>query len=270
CCLLQGIAPHWQYGPLAFGYLFAMHNLNRFNDQRAKIFNDPILPTFYKKYRRLILGLSVFFLLISLGLAFMESRLAFGILAMMSILGILYRVKFIPLFIANRLQVYRLKEIPASKTFFVALAWAMVLVILPAIASAPPGPRTAGVFTFIFLLVLVRNAIFDIFDRQGDRIAGKETLPVLIGLPKTMLVLKFIIALLLVMAVLMPLLGFMAAPLGYFLIPALLYLAVFLVFYEKGYYTPGVGLEFKLESVFVWMAALVWLGYIINLYLNSH
>jgi 4-hydroxy-3-methylbut-2-enyl diphosphate reductase len=197
----------------------------------------------------------------SLGLALFESLTAFVILAMMSAFGILYSVKFIPLFISNHLKVRRLKEIPASKTFFVALAWAMVLVALPALIRNSVGSRTAGVFAFVLLLVLVRNSIFDIFDMQGDRIVGKETLPVLIGLPKTMLVLKVIMVVILLMPLFMTPLGLMVNPLGYFLAPALLYLGVFLVFYEKGYYTPGVRLEFGLESSFVLMAASVWLGH---------
>ena len=261
CSLLQGIAPGWKGGLVAFGYLFAMHNLNRFTDQRAKIFNDPLLLVFYKKYRWIMLGLSNIFLLISLGLVFVENGRAFILLVIMSVLGILYSIKFIPNFISSRLKVRRLKEIPASKTFFVALAWASVLVVLPALINGSAGVRTLAVFAFIFLLVVVRNSIFDIFDMQGDRIVGKETLPVLIGLPKTMLLLKFIVAFLFLLSVFMTTFGLMVAPLGYLLIPSLLYLAALLVFYEKGYYTPGVRLEFGLESSFVIMAGSIWLGY---------
>ncbi len=260
CCLLQGITPHWQYGLLSFGYIFAMHNLNRFTDQRAKIFNDPILLLFYRKYRRQILCFSIFSLLMSLSLAYFENITAFVLLAIMSAFGILYSIKFIPVFIAKHLKVRRLKEIPASKTFFVTLAWALILVILPALISDSINSQTAGVFIFIFLLVMVRNSIFDIFDMQGDRIVGKETLPVLIGLPKTMLALKSILAFLFIMNIFMPSLGFMVQPLSYFILPALLYMAVFLVFYEKGYYTPGVRLEFGLESAFVLMAISVFIG----------
>jgi len=143
---------------------------------------------------------------------------------------------------------------------FVALAWAMVLVVLPALSQEASGRLTFGVFIFILLLVMVRNAIFDLFGVQGDRIVGKETLPVLIGVNKTMLVLKVSLFCLLLMAIIMPFAGLMTVPYSYLLIPALFYLALFLVFYEKGYYTPGVRLEFGLESAFVFMAVSVWMG----------
>ncbi len=263
CGLLQGIAPQWKCGFLAFGYLFAMYNLHRFTDQRAKIFNDPMLLVFYGRHHRLIFWGAILALLASLWLAFMENWPAFILLTLMSAFGILYSIKFIPAFISNRLKVRRLKEIPASKTIFAALAWALVLVVIPALIRGQVGFSMASVFVFIFLLVLVRNAMFDLFEVQGDRIVGKETLPVLIGFRKTMLVLKFIMALLLLMSCIMPLLGLMAAPLGFFLIPPLLYLVVFLVFYEKGYYTPGIRLEFGLESVFVLMAVSIGFGYIL-------
>jgi len=260
CCLLQGIAPRPQYILIVFGYLFAMYNLNRITDQRAKIFNDPILLVFYRNNRNLMLAFSLCFLLLAFGLACREGWPAFVLLLFMSIFGVLYSINFIPLFISSRVKVRRLKEIPASKTIFVALAWAMVLVVLPALSQNAVSRLTLGVFTFILLLVMVRNAILDLFGVQGDRIVGKETLPVLIGVNKTMLVLKVILSCLFLMALIMPITGFMAAPYGYLLIPALFYLALFLVFYEKGYYSPGVRLEFGLETALVIMAASGWMG----------
>lgn len=260
CCLLQGIVPKPQYILVAFGYLFAMHNLNRITDQRAKIFNDPRLLAFYRNNRNLMLSLSLSSLLLACGLAFMEGWPAFVLLLFMSLFGVLYSINFIPPFISSILKVRRLKEIPASKTMFVALAWAMVLVVLPALSQEASGRLTFGVFIFILLLVMVRNAIFDLFGVQGDRIVGKETLPVLIGVNKTMLVLKVSLFCLLLMAIIMPFAGLMTVPYSYLLIPALFYLVLFLVFYEKGYYTPGVRLEFGLESAFVFMAVSVWMG----------
>ena len=79
---------------------------------------------------------------------------------------------------------------------------------------------TLVVLFFVLLLVFVRNALFDVFEVQGDRIVGKETLPVCIGEQRTLFILHIIMAVLVVLLLLMPLLGFMSAA-GFWLLPDL-------------------------------------------------
>ncbi|MDH3454353.1 MAG: hypothetical protein OEL80_04325, partial [Desulfuromonadales bacterium] len=50
-CTLQNIPPRWEYFAIAFGYLFAMHNLNRFTDRKSDKFSDPLQSIFYRRYR---------------------------------------------------------------------------------------------------------------------------------------------------------------------------------------------------------------------------
>lgn len=260
CCLLQGITPTWQLMVIAFGYLFAMHNLNRITDQRAKVFNDPVLMNFYINNRNVFFLSSITALVTSLAIGWMEGGGPFILLLIMSIFGTLYSVKFIPPSMTGLLKVKMLKEIPGSKTVFVALAWALVLAVLPAMSQGGITPLTITVFVFILLLVMVRNAVFDLFDLQGDRIVGKETVPVLIGFCNTMILLKIIMAILFIMSLVSTSVGLMIRPYGYLLLPGLVYLFLFLVFYEKGYYTPGVRLEFALETAFIITGASIWLG----------
>ncbi len=260
CCLLQGIHPTWQLMAVAFGYLFAMHNLNRITDQRAKVFNDPILMNFYINNRNVFFLSSISALIAALVIGWTEGRGPFILLLIMSIFGTLYSVKFIPRSISGLLKVKMLKEIPGSKTIFVALAWALTLTVLPAMSQGEITPLTITAFIFILLLVMVRNAVFDLFDLQGDRIVGKETMPVLLGFRNTIILLKIIMAALVVMPLILTAMGLMLRPYGYLLLPGLVYLFLFLVFYEKGYYTPGVRLEFALETTFIIIGASVWLG----------
>lgn len=260
CSLLQGIEPRAEHGLIAFCYLFAMHNINRLTDQQAKIFDDTAYLRFSRKYRKTMMMLATVFLFAGLMIAALGGWPSFAWLLLMSVFGVLYRIHFIPRFLAARIKVSRLKEIPGSKTFFVALAWAMAVVLLPAVHENAVSARTYGLMSFILPLVFVRNALFDVFQVQGDRIMGKETLPVLIGARKTIVVLHCIMAFLLVLLVLYPALGLIAAPLGYWLLPGLLYLAGFTFFYSKGYWSPGVKLEFGLETIFVIIAVSVWGG----------
>ncbi|MBA3015616.1 MAG: 4-hydroxy-3-methylbut-2-enyl diphosphate reductase [Proteobacteria bacterium] len=261
CGLLQGLEPRISHAFVAFCYLFAMHNINRLTDQQSKIFDDPVYLRFNHKYRKTMMSLATLFLFIGLGITFNDGWPSFALLLVMSVFGVLYRIHFIPRFLAARIKVSRLKEIPASKTFFVALAWAMVVVLLPAVgAGTALTAKTYALMLLILLLVFVRNALFDVFQVQGDRIVGKETLPVLIGAPKTIQVLNCMMGILLIALAVFPSLGLIVIPVGYFLFPGILYLAGFTYLYSQEYWSPGVKLEFALETTFVIMALSVWGG----------
>ena len=247
--LLLGLEPDPRYFLMAFGYLFAMHNLNRFANQEASKFNDPARLAFFKARQWPLLVSSSVALAGALGLA---SRFGAGpllLLATMSVLGILYSVRLIPLAIARLTKVRRLKEIPGSKTFFVALAWAFVTVLLPAWEGRRYGLPVVGLFTIVLAIVFIRNALFDVFDVQGDRIVGKETLPVCIGEKKTMQVLYLLIGLVAALLFLLPGVGLLPgwARAG---LPAILYMFVMVQLYEHGKICHGVKLEFGLETVF--------------------
>jgi 4-hydroxybenzoate polyprenyltransferase len=161
--------------------------------------------------------------------------------------------------IAN-IRVRGLKEIPGSKTFLVAVAWAFVTTLIPAWRDSHiPDLMTLAVLFFVFLLVFVRNALFDVFEVQGDRIVGKETLPVCIGEKRTLFILQIIMVVMVVLLVLMPLLGLMPET-GFWLLPGILYIFGLTQLYSKGKISHGPKLEFYLETVFYLLAGLTWLA----------
>lgn len=264
CSLLQGVEPRLEQAIVAFCYLFSMHNINRLTDQQSKIFDDPVYLRFNRKYRKTMMALAVFFLFAGMGIALNNGWPSFVLLLVMSVFGVLYRIHFIPRFLAARIKVSRLKEIPASKTFFVALAWAMVVVLLPAVSAGTElSVKTYALMLLILFLVFVRNALFDVFQVQGDRIVGKETLPVLIGARKTIQVLNCLMGVLLLALAVFPFFGLIVIPVGYFLLPGIGYLAGFTYLYSKEYWSPGVKLEFALETTFVIIAFSVWGGHML-------
>jgi 4-hydroxy-3-methylbut-2-enyl diphosphate reductase len=259
CCLLQGIKPEFEYGFIAFGYLFAMHNLNRLTDKRSRVFNDPALHTFSLKYRSLLIYLSCFALFLSLFLSYNENGTAFCLLLIMTIFGLLYRVKFVPKFLVPLIKISRLKEIPASKTMFVSLAWSFALVVLPAVyVSDGISPINIFVFIFIYLLTFVRNATFDVFEVQGDRIAGKETLPVWLGELGALRTLYITMAILVFMLIVGPLAGVLPR-LFFYAIPGIVYFLILTYMYERGKLRNGIKLEFGLDTalLFVGLSVMV-------------
>ena len=79
-------------------------------------------------------------------------------------------------------------ETIGSPEMFLAAAAAA---LLPGITSkAALTPAVAVVFIWAAALVFARTAFFDLLDVQGDRIMGKETLPILLGNRRTIVLLK--------------------------------------------------------------------------------
>ena len=260
CELLQNTVPRASHFLVSFFYLFAMHNLNRFTDRKEQKFNDPLRSLFYEKYRWPLLVTSALSMAAALTLVYEQGMPTFLLLTGMSIFGILYSVKIIPKSLIPVMKVRGLKEIPGSKTFLVAVAWAFVTTLIPAWSdSHQPDIMTLAVLFFVLLLVFVRNAMFDVFEVQGDRIVGKETLPVFIGEKKTITILNVLMGILLVLLFILPLLNLMSG-VGFWLIPGIIYLIGLSRLYDKGYISQGPRLEFCLETVFYLIAGLSWLS----------
>jgi 4-hydroxy-3-methylbut-2-enyl diphosphate reductase len=136
----------------------------------------------------------------------------------------------------------------------------VVTSILPPI-SVFGSYRVTDVFIFVWsaALVFVRTAFFDILDMQGDRLVGKETIPILLGEKRSLWLLKGMLAGLFiglpVFALLAPVSAF-AVTLAF--CPAVMF-AILLAF-ERGLILPGVRLEFLVESHLV-LAGVLALGW---------
>ena len=245
-------------------YLFAMHNLNRYSGSGLGRFSDPLRERFWRRFGVHLFTISWLALLFSLWLAYRYPGYSFPILAVMSVLGVLYSVRFIPRVVAEIIGVKRLKEIPGSKTFFVAMAWAFVIVVVPLYGRGEAWSQASrAAFSFVLLLVYVRSALYDVFEVQGDRIVGKETLPVCIGRDKT---LKLLYALMLILALLLaggPLSGAMPVTWAA-LLPAVAYLFAVAWLYDREKLSYSSRLEFAVDSVFPIIAGLASLVSLLN------
>ena len=260
CALLQSMPPRLVHVVISFSYLYAMHNLNRFIDQRLKKFHDPLRDHFYRRNRWFVPSSSVLCLLLALSLTIGLGLKPFFLLLGMSILGVLYSVRLIPKWLAPMVRVRGLKEIPGSKTFFVAMAWALVTTLIPAWSNnGHAGPATLSTLVVVLLLVFARSNLFDVFEVQGDRLVGKETLPVCIGERMTLTFLTLLSGVLILLLVALPLLGLVDVT-AFWLIPGVLYLLVVTRLYERGLVHQGPKLELALDMVFPIMAGLAGLG----------
>lgn len=248
---------------VVLSYVYSMHLLNRYTDRPAARFNDPARVRFLEENRLLLIGSGIASTFLALGLAAGMGAAPFVLLLMMSFFGITYAIPIMPRWWLRwtRLpEIKALKDIPGSKTFFIAAAWSVVTTVLP--ASADPTAsvsRAAYGFLIVFIMVLIRSALFDILDLQGDRLVGKETIPVFIGLENTRRLLWMLTALLALVFVMGAGTG-IAAGLSLWLLLVAGYLAVNIWVHQRGLLTLGFRTEALLESGFI-LAGLIALVY---------
>jgi len=191
---LQGIEPRLSFLLVASGYVFSMHLFNHYTDPSPANFNEPYRVSFYRHHKTTLLGLAFLSLAGTLALSLHLGLFPFILLAFMSLMGAVYRLKIIPPG-WSILPYRRLVEIPGSKDLFLALAWSLVIVVLQSLSKGDKLSPVFGVaFAFTFILSMIRSSLFSLKDIQGDRIVGRETLPIILGKGKTKLLLITILA----------------------------------------------------------------------------
>jgi 4-hydroxy-3-methylbut-2-enyl diphosphate reductase len=256
---LQGVTDFTPFVLIAFLYVQSMHILNHLTGSKADRFNEPDRARFYDDRKVSLTVIALACGAAGLVIAYLQGWLPLLILLVISLLGLSYRLTLIPKALAG-VMYRRIKDIPGSKTVLIAMAWGVVTSILPPI-SVFGSYRVTDVFIFVWsaALVFVRTAFFDILDMQGDRLVGKETIPILLGEKRSLWLLKGMLAGLFiglpVFALLAPVSAF-AVTLAF--CPAVMF-AILLAF-ERGLILPGVRLEFLVESHLV-LAGVLALGW---------
>jgi (E)-4-hydroxy-3-methyl-but-2-enyl pyrophosphate reductase len=248
------------YPTLAFLYIYAMHVLNRFLDKGVSTYNDPERAHFYNRHRIYLIVTGVCAILGSLVIgAYIDWTLFFAMVAI-SLLGIIYSFNIVPIRIQHLWPYSKIKDIPASKTLAEALAWTVVITVIPLLEMEHIDWPTAIIAFYIVLsIAYVRSAFFEILQVQGDMIMGVESLPITLGEKKTLFLLKCVILSSAVFLILPPILE-ITSPFSYILALPLLPLSYCLWRYEKGFVTPGPRIEFFLEGTLLLggLFALIW------------
>lgn len=250
CTRLLEIQPALPFVAIAVLYVQSMHILNHLTGRQSDQYNDPDRASFYIRHRLSLSLLAVVAGGAGLLLAYTLGIQPFLILLLMSLLGLTYNLQVIP----ERLtaaRYRRLRDVPGSKTLLIAAAWGVVTSLLPSFFSSDmPKLEMVLVFGWSTGLVFVRTAFFDTLDMQGDRIVGKETIPILLGERRSLRLLKSILSVLLVVPPVAALADLLPN-LAYALVTCPLFIAGVLLAYERGIMIPGIRLEFLLETNFI-------------------
>ena len=260
CTKLQGITYHFPHALIAILYVQSMHMLNHLTGSKSDQFNDPDRASFYDRHKVFLALLAIIAGGAGLLTAYSLGFYPFLTLLVMSLLGLSYNLRLVPAWFPF-FRYRRIRDIPGSKTSLIAVAWGIVTTILP-LLSVKEKMEISAIIVFIWStsMVFVRTAFFDILDMQGDRIVGKETIPILLGEKRTITLLKIILAIAFFILIissflhLIPSLGF-----GLAVCPALM--ALVLIAHKKGYMFPFFRLEFLIETHFLFAGILTFFWY---------
>ncbi|MDY6953912.1 MAG: 4-hydroxy-3-methylbut-2-enyl diphosphate reductase [Thermodesulfobacteriota bacterium] len=259
CALLSGIRPGLPSAIMAACYVLSMHILNNFIGKEAVRYNDPDRAHFYEYNRGILLSLATLSGAGGLFTAFTLGPVPFFVLCVISLLGLLYKVKLLPRPINMGRHIEGISDIPGSKTVLIALAWGVVTVVLPHLSLSLRITATMIVVSlWASAMAFVRTAFFDILDMQGDRIVGQESLPIVLGDRKTLRLMKQLLALSLALLVVAPLLH-VATTLAFCLVLSVGYMAGVVWAFEKDWFVPGFRFEFLVETIFVFTAGVSFL-----------
>jgi len=246
--ILSGRTPDFVHPSLSFLYIYAMHFLNRFLDKGAGFYNDPERAAFFKKHRSAIMASGLAAIMGCLALSYSIGFPTFLAVVGLNILGCIYSLPILPLRRRKLGRYLKMKDIPGSKTLAQALAWGAVISLLPLLE--PEGPSNASViasFLYVFSVVYVRSAFFDIFQVQGDLIVGSETIAITLGEKRTLLLLKAVILLGAAHLLLAPFYSEVGS-FSHLLILSYLSLSLALLAYERRWLYPSTRLEALVEA----------------------
>jgi 4-hydroxy-3-methylbut-2-enyl diphosphate reductase len=245
CARLQGLENCLSHAAVAMLYILSMQVINNLFTIKSDRYNHPDRAKFYSDNRLYLVILALLSGAGGLCLTIVTSTLSFAILFVMSLLGLSYNLRILP----GSSGLKRIKDIPGSKTLLIAAAWGTVTAILPAV-SDPGGLAFLPALIFSTGLVFARTAFFDLLEIQGDRITGKETLPILLGEKQSITLISGVlltVSLTLTLAALftiIPKTGLLLALLPVSMLHVL-------KSSKKGNILPGTRLEFVVESHFI-------------------
>jgi len=260
--ILQDRAVQWLPVAVTMLFVISMHLLNRMQERSGAVrFNTPEIAAFYAWHRAPLTALGVISSVAAVILGYWMGMYSCLLLLAMVILGSLYAAPLLSQRSVPWLRWRSLKDFPGSKTPLVALGWAVSASVLPVMGSYETIQWLPLGVAFLFAsgMVFWRTALSDLIDIQGDRIVGRETIPILIGVKQTR---KLLIGLLAFLALLLagPAAAGWIPRVGFWLLPNILVFAAFFMIYRRGQLVDRLWFEGMIDANLV-LAGMVSLAY---------
>ncbi len=231
---------------LSFCLVLAVYNLNIFADRKAILLTQPSRYRFLLAHRQALSVLSA----VSLAAAFLLAW-SLGLPAvLLTLFTLLSGLAYSFTFLSPALPGRKLKNLTGLKELFSSLGWGVLAVLIPVLSTSAPHPPVlpvAVVFIFVFSILFVRSVLFAIRDLQGDRLVGRETIPVVLGVKRTKWLILLMMAFTLGMLILAAARGWIA-PLGYYFPAVILYGGLYLLLYHHRLLYQGLPHEMLVDG----------------------
>lgn len=176
--MLYGMKPNFVLLLSAFFTMFTIYSFNKLTDTNEDLINRPERIDFIIGKEEKIKRMSVISLIIALIFGFYNSIFSLPVILFPFISGYLYSEKIFT-------NIPRLKDITGVKSIVVALAWAVLVALLPIVDLKILDIQIVLLFYFIFIKLFVNTVLFDVRDLEGDKKSNTNTIPVVLGLSNT-------------------------------------------------------------------------------------
>ncbi len=261
--VFQKIRPSALILLVAFLYVFTVHVFNRYTERLNNELFDPSRTRFFKVFGKPLIITAIMASFISMFLSYELGPIPFALLIFSYLMGILYSIRIVPRKLQPLIKYKKLRDVPGSKDIFIALAWAWVIVLIPALKEEIHFTyQSIVILGFVFLTVFIRSVIFDIMSIEDDRIVGRETIPTIIGPKKTE-------AMLLIISIIIGVFMFASAAtglvptLGYFLIIPPVLMATCLYVFQKRKVQASSLFEAIVDSNFILTGIITYLWQVV-------
>lgn len=177
----------WQPIALIFTTALIPYNLDRILDSYVQKIPDPKIQGYFRS-RGVFVLLAIAILAASSLLLLAPT--AVRLVSLGGLLPLIYGIPLFPVHQQSKTRWYRPKDIPGAKAWIVdsVLTYAVVAVPL-AYAGAGVNPSVLVLIGFLLVFIGTNSHLFDFRDIDSDQQKGVQTLPVLLGIQRTRVVL---------------------------------------------------------------------------------
>lgn len=186
--LLYNIPIHPMLLSAAFLVTFSIYTLNIATDKREDTVNSPERARYFITDTRLLVAIAFGCYFAATIIGGLVSLTIIPVLCIPLTLGLLYSMG---------IRSVRLKDVLIGKNTTVSLSWALVASLLPAVFVVRT-PVILLILSFIFVKGLINTILFDVRDIHGDSTVHVSTLPSIVGIPATRILLLGLNSLLLI------------------------------------------------------------------------
>ncbi|MBE9044268.1 prenyltransferase [Pleurocapsales cyanobacterium LEGE 10410] len=178
---------NWQAIALIFVTALIPYNLDRIFDSYVQKIPDHQAQLFFRQRCIWVLLFSAIVATVIL-LYFAPSQVRY--ISLVGIIPLLYGTPLFPSKKESGWQWYRLKDLPGSKAWIVGGILTYAVIAVPLAYSQAQFDVAAALITwFMFVFIVTNSHTFDIRDLESDRYKGVVTLPIMVGIEGTKIVL---------------------------------------------------------------------------------